>query len=123
MSLFNNVFTYGKCNVCGKEKPLGDLVVDSHTRNKYRPLCKMCKNKQQRKQREARERREKQRQLEEAAQRLIAQDEREAITNAQEGDTLIASPRTYNKMNTVYVPDTRMFYRNNGNKHIPSRGV
>lgn len=123
MSLFDNVFTYRKCNVCGKEKPLHDLVKDANLKHRYRPLCKKCKNNQQVNQRKARERREKQRQLEEAAQRLIAQDEREAITNAQEGDTLIALPRTYNKMSTVYVPDTRMFYRNNGNKHIPSRGV
>lgn len=109
-----------KCNHCGKVKPFSELVADTMSKGGYRPLCKPCKNKQQSKQRIAAEYRDKQKALQEAAKR--AEQEEKALRE-REALPFIAKPRTYNTMTSVYVPDTREFYRNNGHKHIPSRGV
>ena len=104
------------CNRCGKTKPLHEFVTDPKYKHGHRPFCRVCKSKEQAKQRVAARLRDKQKALLEAAAR------QEADSKAQKGESLIVPPRTYTNMAVPYVPDTQVYYRNNGNKHIPSRG-
>lgn len=93
------------CTTCNVAHPLSEFP-------KKRGQCRTCRNEWQKANLEARRLRDKQRVLEE----LAAKDA--AYLAARN----IAAPRTYNVMTTVYVPE-KGHCRNDGNKHIQSRGV
>lgn len=73
-----------------------------------RPICKLCKNAQQVGKRK------------EYVERLAQAARKEQ--EARRADLVPA--RTFVPSRTEYwTPDTNVYYRNNGNKHIPSKGV
>lgn len=92
------------CSKCGAVKPLADF---------YRGfMCKACRVGSQL-------RRKKERKEEE---RLKALAEAQARRESDLVSRNIALPRTFTFTET-YVPDSNFYQRNNGNKHIQSRGV
>lgn len=96
-----------KCATCGKVKSIDNFCVASYDRTKYRPDCKVCKAAKQRVQR-------KNAKLRDA---LIA---KQTIAKPKAPD--VVPPRTFTTTE-VWVPRDRTFYRNDGLKHIQSRGV
>jgi hypothetical protein len=89
-----------KCNQCGETNP-NRLVVSSQIKSGYRSICKTCNNDSKRKAREN--------------MRLRA-------LNPPPRAPDVVGPRDY-VPDGNYVPDPLAYYRNNGNKHIQSRGM
>jgi hypothetical protein len=89
-----------KCNQCG-ETNLNRLVVSSQIKSGYRSICKTCNNASKKQAREN--------------QRLLALNPPPKPENA-------APPRTHFGTGS-YTPDPLAYYRNDGNKHIQSRGM
>ena len=97
------------CNVCNETKAISLFALDSKNKLGYRPLCKDCrsvKNAAQRARRAA-----------QAVEQVLSD------RDAREADTSIARPRTYTQNKTHWTPPAPEYVRNNGNKHIPSKGV
>lgn len=97
------------CNVCNETKALSMFAQSSSNKLGYRPLCKACrsiKNADQRTRRAA-----------------LAVEKVLSDRDAREADTSIARPRTYTQNKTHWTPPDAGYIRNNGNKHIQSRGV
>lgn len=94
------------CLRCKKEKDVTEMT-KSHPKQ-----CKSCRKELQVVYRAGLKERERKQALLEAA----ARNEAELIAKH------VALPRTY-VTHEVWVPSERTYYRNNGNRHIPSRGV
>lgn len=101
-----------KCSRCGLEKPLTEFIQRSNVKSGYGAMCKPCKNDAQVAQRASSMERERLQAIEDAkalnAEDLVARG--------------VCLPRTF-VFTETYVPDNRVYYRNDGNKHIQSRGV
>jgi len=96
------------CNYCNEDKPLRLMVVSPASKAGCRPICKACKNLQQR----------------EARKRYIAEAAAQTKQELEERKADLVPARTFVYDRTTYlVPDTNVYYRNNGNKHIPSKGL
>lgn len=94
-----------KCNKCGAEKPLSDF------HRGY--VCKACRALSQLNRKKARREEDRQKALHEAKTRSSVE------WKVAQG---IALPRTFSYSDN-YVPESNFYQRNNGNKHIQSRGV
>ena len=100
------------CNKCKVTKPFAEMVPRAgggKNKNGVRPLCKVCRTAQH------------------VISRLRAREQ--AVAEAQEkaetrrSDPRMTPPRTYNTSTTPWVPQDTTYYRNNGNKHVPSKGI
>jgi hypothetical protein len=89
-----------KCNKCGETDPNKMATWNSH-KSGYRTICKACANAGKKA----------------ARARLKEESKRPVPRNPQ-----AAGPRDYVPQGN-YVPDPLAYYRNNGNKHIQSRGM
>ena len=98
------------CSCCKQDKPIELFNKDSHRPSGYRPHCKECKNAKQRDSKAIRRQRDREAALVHAA---IEAERRKSMN--------IAAPRTYVSTET-WVPEERAYYRNDGNRHIKSRG-
>ena len=98
-----------KCNTCGETKAIEDFPL---TQGKRRAQCKLCRVAMQRKRKAERV----------AELKAIAEAEAAARKEAYLNRENVALPRTFTFTET-YVPDSNFYQRNNGNKHIQSRGV
>lgn len=107
------------CNVCGVEHDADDMVKDPRSMMGVRPLCKPCKNKQQVQQRKA-TRNAAARAAAAAAKALAAQLAEEEKAKAV---PFIARARTFQKPGLWDGKQEPVFVRNDGHKHILSRGV
>lgn len=97
------------CKKCGETKALTLFVPSRNAAIGYRSLCKACKNVQQLATR--------QRRAAEAVARV------QATRVEREADPTITPPRNYVGHTGKWVPPAEGYVRNNGNKHIPSKGV
>ena len=96
------------CNKCNTLKTLDLLVPCRNSIMGVRPLCKVCKNAQQLADRIARGKKQVEK---------VVEDRK-----AREADPAIAAPRTVTAGYTRLL-EPAPYYRNEGNKHIPSKGV
>ena len=100
------------CKKCKVPKPYADMVPRAgggKNKNGVRPICKTCRKAQQ----------QRARIQSRAAAIERINTENEMLRN----DTQRTPPRTYNTGTTPWVPQDTTYYRNNGNKHIPSKGI
>lgn len=100
------------CNKCKVAKLFAEMVPrvgGGKGRSGVRPLCKVCRRKQQ----------QSARTQSRAATVARTNAENEAARN----DPRRTPPRTYNTGTTPWVPQDTTYYRNNGNKHVPSKGI
>lgn len=96
------------CKSCGATKLISMFVRCTKSVTGYRQLCTACKSKQNAAHRAKR-----------AASVVQAVQETRA---AREADKNVTPPRTFVPANTAWVPQDIGYVRNNGNKHIQSRG-
>lgn len=87
-----------KCNVCGETKPFDEMCKEKTYPDGYRPLCKAC--------------------------RVIKQQAYRAERPKTSAEILNSTPgRQPSPFKPYIVNEDRYFYRNDGLKHIKSRGV
>lgn len=98
-----------KCIKCGQLKANDQFTKHAASKTGHRGDCKECRNKRRLTQ--------KKESLIKAKMQMLQQ-----MAAREEVAHLIAAPRTFNYMNTVYVPEV-FNYRNDGLKQIKSRGV
>ena len=114
-----------KCNACGESKPYALMVRCSTSPTGVRPLCKACKQKQVK---------AKIKKIQSVAKTtLIPQVHLTATQRNSLGLTGYTGPRErlpnealppqINKLAGKYIPDKNHYYRNDGLKHIASKGV
>jgi len=114
-----------KCTTCGESKPYPLMVKCKTSPTGVRPLCKECKQKQVKAQIKK---------LQGVAKTtLIPQVQLTATQRNSLGLSGYMGPRErlpnealppqVNKMEGHYEPDNRVYFRNDGLKHIQSRGV
>ncbi len=100
------------CNECGGTFEYKFLVPGKTSQNGVRPLCKPCRSVQQ-----AEERKRRDKKLRELIKLEIA---------ARKAKQDLVPPRTFNHIKdpaTWTGHAERQYVRNNGNKHIPSKGT
>lgn len=100
------------CIKCGESKHESEFPKSQHNPLGTRNECKVCKAQIGLNRKWARREEERQKALAEAKNRS---DEAKIAKG-------IALPRNFVSTDS-YVPDANFYYRNNGNKHIQSRGV
>lgn len=100
------------CTSCGKIKHVDEFCADRNGSNGTRPLCKPCKNKQQAKQRAVRAMKAKQ----DALHTL-------SVREVEIRDNNLTPPRTFLYHYDQPYRTEPSYVRNNGNKHIPSKGL
>ena len=96
------------CNVCKQTKLLTLFVRCNKSASGYRPLCNACKSIQNAAHR--------------AKRSAKVVQEVQASRAAREANPDIVPPRTFVPADTAWVPQDFGYVRNNGNKHIQSRG-
>lgn len=98
------------CIKCGQQKADTEFPKSQHCATKVRGECKACRA-------EAGAALKRQRRAEERERARLEAEARKQVVN-----TNVAGPRNF-VTTEVWVPTDRTFYRNNGLKHIQSRGV
>lgn len=102
-----------KCRKCGTMTPYSLLVPGVQCKDGVQALCKKCKGKQQMIDKKKRE---------DKARELV-----KAQAEARKMEMNIVLPRTFNHLkdkNAIWTGHTeRQYIRNEGLKHIPSRGM
>ena len=109
------------CPSCNTDKPLFDFVRDAQRESGFRNLCKSCKNRQ------ARGGRERVKEVKQEVKKVVLNLTQKKYWGTdgwqrREREPNEAPGQLINKMAGKYVPDKAAFYRNDGNKHIKSRG-
>lgn len=97
------------CSKCKQDKPVHRFAVNSSSKTGRRSECKECQQAGWSK--EDRRMKDKQAALDQIAR---AEEIRKVLN--------IAGPRNY-VTTEVWIPRDNSYYRNDGNKHIQSRGV
>jgi hypothetical protein len=100
------------CRVCNETKAWGDMVTrkgGGKDKSGVRRICKQCRYAQQHASR--------------ISARVAAVEEAKATVQARLQDPNMTPPRTYIMGKDPLVLQDNTYYRNNGNKHIPSRGI
>lgn len=100
-----------KCTICGGTFEYKYLVTSSEYKGGVRPLCKPCKSVKQTAERRRRDKVVRDMVKAELAQRKARED--------------LVPPRTFNyvKAEPWDGKQEAIYIRNNGNKHIPSKGM
>lgn len=106
------------CKICGVEHPADKLVTDTKALDGRRALCKACKCKDQ----TLRNERKRAAAAQARADAKVLQAEL-AAEEAAKAQPYIAKARTFVRVGTWDGQGEVAYYRNEGNKHIPSRGV
>ena len=96
------------CKSCGATKLISMFVRCTKSASGYRPLCNACKSIQNAAHR--------------AKRSAKVVQEVQASRAAREANPDIVPPRTFVPASTAWVPQDAGYVRNNGNKHIPSKG-
>lgn len=94
------------CSKCNQERPFSFFQLSDS--GNYRNQCRDCRRKAGTDRKKARREMDKKIALLEAASKQLPDN--------------VALPRTFHRVE-AWVPEDRSYYRNNGNKHIQSRGV
>lgn len=98
------------CNKCKCDKRIDEFPRSATSKDGHRAICRACRNEQRLGWKKAKALQDKIQALQEVA----------AKDHAVEMN--VAAPRTYVTFDPL-VPSDRDFYRNDGLKHIPSRGL
>lgn len=112
--------TLKHCSTCNKDKELFEFVRDSQKPGGFRNICKECKNRQ------ARGGRERSKEVKQVKKEVLNLTQRKYFNpepwSKRERLPDEAPGQLINKMAGVYQPDKTAFYRNDGHKHLKSRG-
>lgn len=107
------------CNHCKTEKPIFDFVKSKESKSGYRAICKECKNGQSRALKEKIEAKETK------SKHALTATQKKYLGATEwkrrEREPNEAPGRLYTPTES-YVPSKNDFYRNDGHKHLKSRG-